>query len=121
MIGVSVGNRAIARAGQFAAHQPDWPDPVEAARAYSRLTALPPLTSPTQVRRLSTALCRVVSRRAFVLQAGDCAEPFGVQAVEAAGEKYRLWALEPSRSLDQPRSPCPRLRTAAEPDGPGHR
>ncbi len=76
--------------GSVAAQQPDWPDPAEVARAYSWLVESPPLTSPERIRRLSAALRRVESGHAFLVQAGDCAEPFGPEAVAAAGEKYRL-------------------------------
>jgi 3-deoxy-7-phosphoheptulonate synthase len=91
-LGATVDVDEISRAVPTAAQQPDWPDPVAAARACSQLAASPPLVTAAQVRRLSTVLRRVAARRAFVLQAGDCAEPFGAQALFAAGEKYRLLA-----------------------------
>ncbi|MFE3170604.1 3-deoxy-7-phosphoheptulonate synthase [Amycolatopsis sp. NPDC059090] len=79
-------------AGRLAAQQPAWPDPKEAASARLSLARLPALTTPTQVGRLAEALRGVQARQGFILHAGDCAEPFGREAVRAAGEKYRLLA-----------------------------
>ncbi|HUZ83838.1 MAG TPA: 3-deoxy-7-phosphoheptulonate synthase class II [Gaiellales bacterium] len=59
-----------------ARHQPDWPDPTELERVRERLRALPPLVFAGEARDLQAALSDVAAGRAFLLQAGDCAESF---------------------------------------------
>ena len=59
-----------------ALHQPEWPDPEKAEDARSRLAGLPPLVFAGEARQLRDALGEVAAGRAFVLQAGDCAESF---------------------------------------------
>src|SRR6266568_1802834 len=59
-----------------ALHQPEWPDPELAEAARSRLASLPPLVFAGEARQLRDALGEVAAGRAFVLQAGDCAESF---------------------------------------------
>jgi len=60
-----------------ALHQPDWPDPAAAEAARERLAAMPPLVFAGEARRLRESLAQVAAGRAFLLQAGDCAESFG--------------------------------------------
>jgi 3-deoxy-7-phosphoheptulonate synthase len=69
---------------RVAAHQPDWPDSCELTRARLRLASEPPLTTPEDVRAVRHALAEVAAGRAYVLQGGDCAEPFGVAARRGA-------------------------------------
>src|SRR5262249_61992690 len=62
--------------GHPAEHQPEWPegDAAEAARA--RLKAMPPLVFAGEARQLQASLAEVAAGRAFLLQAGACAESF---------------------------------------------
>jgi 3-deoxy-7-phosphoheptulonate synthase len=59
-----------------ALQQPDWPDEAGLAAATERLKELPPLVFAGEARGLTTALASVAEGRAFLLQAGDCAESF---------------------------------------------
>ncbi len=59
-----------------AAQQPEWPDRDRLKRAEAELATMPPLVFAGEARRLSSALSRAVEGRAFLLQAGDCAESF---------------------------------------------
>src|SRR6516225_5125512 len=60
-----------------AAQQPEWPDPSSFENVQKSLSVLPPLVFAGEARRLQTALAQVSDGRAFLLQAGDCAESFG--------------------------------------------
>ncbi|HMM59422.1 MAG TPA: 3-deoxy-7-phosphoheptulonate synthase, partial [Candidatus Rifleibacterium sp.] len=55
---------------------PDWPDRQKFAAAYERLCRLPPLVFAGEARRLKSLLHEACLGKAFVLQAGDCAELF---------------------------------------------
>ncbi|MEZ5101529.1 MAG: 3-deoxy-7-phosphoheptulonate synthase class II [Thermoleophilia bacterium] len=57
-------------------HQPAWPDPAALEDARSRLRAMPPLVFAGECRKLRASLAEVAAGRAFLLQAGDCAESF---------------------------------------------
>jgi len=59
-----------------ALQQPEWPDDVAAKRVTQRLHTLPPLVFAGEARQLQGALAQVAAGRAFLLQAGDCAESF---------------------------------------------
>src|SRR6266498_743672 len=76
--------------GYPAAQQPEWPNPerVEAVRA--RLAAMPPLVFAGEARALREALAGVVEGRAFVLQAGDCAESFHEFSAINIREKLKI-------------------------------
>lgn len=73
-----------------AKQQPPWPDHAEVAKVRTFLASLPPLVPVPAVRALSGQLARVASGDAFVLQAGDCAEPFGAAAITGARNKVRI-------------------------------
>ena len=75
---------------RVAAHQPDWPDSCELTRTRLRLASEPPLTAPEDVRDVRRALAEVAAGRAYVLQGGDCAEPFGVAARRGALAKDEI-------------------------------
>jgi 3-deoxy-7-phosphoheptulonate synthase len=72
-----------------AAQQPVWPDQADVTKVRAVLAGLPPLVPVPAVRALSAQLARVPSGEAFVLQAGDCAEPLGAAAVAGAQSKIR--------------------------------
>src|SRR5438477_1106258 len=59
-----------------ARHQPAWPDPAAAEHAFGQLAGMPPLVFAGEARALRDSLAHVAEGRAFLLQAGDCAESF---------------------------------------------
>ncbi|MEI7033742.1 3-deoxy-7-phosphoheptulonate synthase class II [Streptomyces pratensis] len=73
-----------------AAQQPAWPDADATGRVQDALSLAPALTAPADVRRLASALAHVGAGRAFLVQAGDCAEPLGSQGLAAVGGKHRI-------------------------------
>jgi 3-deoxy-7-phosphoheptulonate synthase len=56
--------------------QPEWPDAAAVAEVLRKLHALPPLVFAGEARQVQAALGEVAAGRAFLLQAGDCAESF---------------------------------------------
>src|SRR6478736_789209 len=73
-----------------ALHQPDWPDPAAAEAARERLSAMPPLVFAGEARRLRESLAQVAAGRAFLLQAGDCAESFHDFSAVSIREKLKV-------------------------------
>src|SRR5262245_11214181 len=67
---------AVAWRDREALHQPEWPDPARAEVIRRKLHALPPLVFAGEARQVRNALAEVAAGRAFLLQAGDCAEAF---------------------------------------------
>jgi 3-deoxy-7-phosphoheptulonate synthase len=63
-----------------AEQQPDWPDLVALADVLARIEAMPPLVFAGEVRTLTAELAQVAGGKAFLLQAGDCAESFSSSA-----------------------------------------
>ena len=76
--------------GYPAAQQPPWPDPAALADALSELSALPPLVFAGEARRLTRALGEVATGRAFLLQAGDCAESFDDFSADGIRDKLKV-------------------------------
>jgi 3-deoxy-7-phosphoheptulonate synthase len=73
-----------------AAHQPEWPSEERADAARARLASVPPLVFAGEARQLRESLAEVVAGRAFLLQAGDCAESFhGLSAIDIR-EKLKI-------------------------------
>ncbi|ASU80277.1 3-deoxy-7-phosphoheptulonate synthase class II [Actinopolyspora erythraea] len=62
--------------GRPVQQQPDWPDPERLAEVAEQISLLPPLVPPGEIQRLQRRLAGVAEGRAFLLQAGDCAERF---------------------------------------------
>jgi 3-deoxy-7-phosphoheptulonate synthase len=56
--------------------QPDWPDAAALADVLARIGSLPPLVFAGEVRNVTASLAQVADGKAFLLQAGDCAESF---------------------------------------------
>ncbi len=56
--------------------QPSWPDEAAFEAVLKQLSSLPPLVFAGEARALTAALGQVADGRAFLLQAGDCAESF---------------------------------------------
>jgi 3-deoxy-7-phosphoheptulonate synthase len=73
-----------------AAQQPAWPDTAEVERVLVELGALPPLVFAGEARRLRRALGEVAAGRAFLLQAGDCAESFLEFSADSIRDKLRV-------------------------------
>src|SRR5512132_1943128 len=73
-----------------ALHQPEWPDAAKAAAARSRLAGLPPLVFAGEARQLRDSLAQVAAGRAFVLQAGDCAESFHEFSAPLIRDKLKI-------------------------------
>src|SRR5580765_8073395 len=73
-----------------AQQQPDWPDEAGLAAATERLKELPPLVFAGEARDLTAALAGVAEGRAFLLQAGDCAESFADFSAITIREKLKI-------------------------------
>jgi 3-deoxy-7-phosphoheptulonate synthase len=73
-----------------AAQQPDWPDPAALDQVTKVLAGYPPLVFAGEARDLHTALARVATGEAFLLQAGDCAESFDAFSADAIRDRLRV-------------------------------
>ena len=73
-----------------ARHQPAWPDPVAADHAFGQLAGMPPLVFAGEARALRDSLAEVAAGRAFLLQAGDCAESFQDFSAITIREKLKI-------------------------------
>jgi 3-deoxy-7-phosphoheptulonate synthase len=73
-----------------ALQQPDWPDPVAVEAVRERLGQLPPLVFAGEARALRRSLGEAVEGRAFLLQAGDCAESFRQVSAVAIRERLKV-------------------------------
>jgi 3-deoxy-7-phosphoheptulonate synthase len=71
-----------------AAQQPAWPDEGALEGVLKQLSTLPPLVFAGEARDLTASLGAVADGRAFLLQAGDCAESF--DSFSADGIRDRL-------------------------------
>ncbi|MCS5677433.1 MAG: 3-deoxy-7-phosphoheptulonate synthase class II [Actinomycetota bacterium] len=65
---------------RVALQQPQWPDAHTHRQVLDQLSALPPLVFAGEARELTEQLAAVSEGRAFLLQAGDCAESFDTSA-----------------------------------------
>ena len=74
-----------------ARHQPEWPDESQVGTAREQLAALPPLVFAGEARALIAALAEVSAGRAFLLQAGDCAESFKDFSAPAIRERLKIF------------------------------
>ena len=73
-----------------ALQQPTYPDPAEVDAVTAELAVQPPLVFAGEVRRLSEALAEVAAGRAFLLQAGDCAESFAESSADVMRNRLRV-------------------------------
>jgi 3-deoxy-7-phosphoheptulonate synthase len=73
-----------------AAQQPVWPDPEAYERILKDLAALPPLVFAGEARALTSYLAEVAEGRAFLLQAGDCAESFDAFSADTIRDKLKV-------------------------------
>ena len=72
------------------AQQPDWPDEGALDDFLKRLGTRPPLVFAGEVRQLTSTLAEVAAGRAFLLQAGDCAESFDAFNADAIRDKLKV-------------------------------
>ena len=70
--------------------QPDWPDSGALEQALKQISSMPPLVFAGEARSLQAELARVAAGRAFLLQAGDCAESFEEFSADNIREKLRV-------------------------------
>jgi 3-deoxy-7-phosphoheptulonate synthase len=73
-----------------AAQQPDWPDAVDLEQTLKDLAGLPPLVFAGEARTLVSALAQVAAGKAFLLQAGDCAESFAEFSADDIRDKLKV-------------------------------
>src|SRR5438046_1283063 len=73
-----------------AGQQPQWPDEGRLDDVLKRLATLPPLVFAGEARRLTAALGEVAQGRAFLLQAGDCAESFDGFSADSIRDKLKV-------------------------------
>jgi len=73
-----------------AAQQPTWPDEGALESSLKQLSALPPLVFAGEARSLTSALGEVAQGRAFLLQAGDCAESFAEFSADSIRDKLKI-------------------------------
>ena len=73
-----------------AAQQPNWPDDDALKQVHARLAGLTPLVFAGEARHLTRALGQAADGRAFVLQAGDCAESFSEFTADGIRDKLKV-------------------------------
>ncbi len=73
-----------------ALQQPTWPDPADLDRILKILAGFPPLVFAGEARNLTARLSEVAAGKAFLLQAGDCAESFDALSADSIRDKLRV-------------------------------
>nr|MBW4078795.1 3-deoxy-7-phosphoheptulonate synthase [Acidobacteriota bacterium] len=73
-----------------AAQSPTWPDLEHLTRVEEQLATKPPLVFAGEARRLQDHLSLVAQGKAFLLQAGDCAESFNEGSADAIRDKLKV-------------------------------
>jgi len=73
-----------------AQQQPEWPDASALEASLEQVAGMPPLVFAGEARSLRDALAEAAQGRAFVLQAGDCAEAFGDFSADAIRDKLKI-------------------------------
>ena len=73
-----------------AAQSPTWPDLEHLARVEAELALKPPLVFAGEARRLQDHLDLVANGKAFLLQAGDCAESFDEGSADSIRDKLKV-------------------------------
>ncbi len=73
-----------------ALQQPNWPDAEDYESVLKQLRGFPPLVFAGESRRLTAELGRVSEGRAFLLQAGDCAESFESFSADSIRERLKV-------------------------------
>ena len=70
--------------------QPEWPDEAALEQVLKHLSGLPPLVFAGEARQLTSSMAQVAEGRAFLLQAGDCAESFDEFSADAIRDKLKV-------------------------------
>lgn len=73
-----------------AQQQPQWPDEAALDATLKTLAGYPPLVFAGEARALTAQLAEVAAGRAFLLQAGDCAESFHDFAADKIRDKLKV-------------------------------
>jgi 3-deoxy-7-phosphoheptulonate synthase len=73
-----------------AAQSPTWPDLAHLRRVEETLATKPPLVFAGEARRLQEHLSLVSEGKAFLLQAGDCAESFDEGSADSIRDKLKV-------------------------------
>lgn len=73
-----------------AKHQPQWPELPALEKVEKELAGYPPLVFAGEARDLKSKLADVVDGKAFLLQAGDCAESFDGFNADAIRDRLRV-------------------------------
>jgi 3-deoxy-7-phosphoheptulonate synthase len=73
-----------------AEQQPEWPDDHALEQSLKVLSTLPPLVFAGEARGLRRSLAEVAEGRAFLLQAGDCAESFNDFTADSIRDKLKV-------------------------------
>src|ERR687898_736114 len=73
-----------------ASQQPVWPDESALEHALKHLGSVPPLVFAGEARALTAQLAEVAEGKAFLLQAGDCAESFDAFSADAIRDKLKV-------------------------------
>jgi 3-deoxy-7-phosphoheptulonate synthase len=76
--------------GRPAGQQPDWPDAAELDLVLKQLSSYPPLVFAGEARNLTASLAEVAAGKAFLMQAGDCAESFEAFSADAIRDKLKV-------------------------------
>ncbi len=77
-------------ADRSAGQQPEWPDADALAASLAELRRRPPLVFAGEARRLTELLGHVCAGKAFVLQAGDCAESFELSTADQIRDRLKV-------------------------------
>jgi 3-deoxy-7-phosphoheptulonate synthase len=72
------------------AQSPIWPDDEHLTRVERELATKPPLVFAGEARRLQEHLALVADGKAFLLQAGDCAESFDEGSADSIRDKLKV-------------------------------
>ena len=75
---------------RHAEQQPEWPDEHALEQNLKVLSTLPPLVFAGEARALYRSLAEVAQGRAFLLQAGDCAESFYDFTADSIRDKLKV-------------------------------
>jgi len=73
-----------------AGQQPEWPDAHAYEQVLKQLATYPPLVFAGEARNLTNDLATVADGRAFLLQAGDCAESFDSFSADSIRDKLKV-------------------------------
>jgi len=76
--------------GRPADQQPEWPDEHALEQNLKLLATLPPLVFAGEARALRSSLAEVAGAKAFLLQAGDCAESFNDFTADSIRDKLKV-------------------------------